>query len=541
MELRLYAIILKRWWWLIVLGMILAAGSAYIVFSMQSPVYRASSKLLINQAPSEGVSEYTAILTSERLSRTYVEMITQQPVLDETMERLDVQSSVLSLGSISVQPVRDTLLIIVSVEHENPEWAATVANMLVEVFSAQNQTLQESRYVEPKVNLEGELERLRAQIQSIEAQLVDLDDSVSSAETSELSRLQTDLAQYRLSYTNLLQSYEDLRIAEARAYSNVVMVEPAQAPVNPIRPKVITNTILAAVVGAMIAVGGVFLVEYLDDTIKSSDEIIQRLDLPVLGLIISNGRSENGTTYIEKHPRSPLSEAYRTLHAKVGFVNVDHPVRTLLITSPGPREGKSTVAVNLAVVMAQGGSKVILMESDLRRPSTHRKLGVTNRVGLTDLFVRIPPEFEQVLFTSRIDNLRYMTSGGLPQRPVELLSSERMNKIIQYAASKADIVILDSPPAGVVTDAAVLATQVDAVLLVVKSKGTRLPAAVHTLEQLKLAGANVIGVVLNNVTKQDAAYYNNYYSSYYTYFTHESRDGGEELMPRRQGRSRFRA
>jgi len=540
MELRQYAALIKRWLWLILLGTILAAGSAYFVSSMQVPVYQASTTLLINQAPSEKVSDYTAILTSERLSRTYAEMLTQQPVLEETIERLDMSVSSEDLAAtIDVQPVRDTQLLTVSVEHQSPAWAAAVANMLVEVFSAHNLALQESRYAETKASLQIELERLQGQIHSIEGAIEDLGDPVPSHRLSELSRLQTDLSSYRQSYTSVLQSYESLRIAEAQSVSNVVQVEPATVPVAPIRPRIMTNTVMAAVVGAMIAVGLIFLIEYLDDSVKSPEELARVTDIPVIGVIRDVGKSVDGSPYADEHPRSPTAEAFRTLRSHIEFSGVNQPIRSLLITSPGPNEGKSTIAANLAVVMAQGGKKVILMDSDLRRPRMHRIMGIPNRIGLSDLFMREPFDLQGVLRPWRKENLLYMASGGLPPNPAELLGSERMKMIIEKVVSESSIVIIDSPPLGIVTDAAVIAARVDAVLLVIKPKRTPLGAVVHVVEQLQRADAHIIGIVMNGVPVRDAGYYNGYYRGYYYYSSYGGDDEGE-LAPRRNRRRPFR-
>jgi succinoglycan biosynthesis transport protein ExoP len=539
MELRQYTAMLRRWLWLILLGTILAAGSAYFVSSMQTPIYQASTTLLINQAPDFRTSDYTALLTSERLASTYAEMITQQPVLDETRDRLGMESPGQSLGSISVQPVRDTQLLTVSVEHPSPEWAAAVANMLVEVFAAQNLALQESRYSETKVSLQVELERLQEQIHSIEGAIEDLGDPVPSHRLSELSRLQTDLSSYRQSYTSVLQSYEALRIAEAQSVSNVVPVEPASVPVAPIRPRIMTNTVMAAVVGAMVAVGLIFLIEYLDDTVKSPEELARVTDIPVIGMITDVGKSGEGLPYVAEYPRSPVAEAFRTLRSNIEFSGVNHPIRTLLITSPGPDEGKSTIAANLAVVMAQRGKKVILMDSDLRRPRMHRIMGIPNRIGLSDLFVREPFDLHGVLQPWKTENLLYMASGGLPPNPAELLGSERMKMIIEKVASESSIVIIDSPPLGIVTDAAVIAAQVDAVLLVIEPKRTPLGAVIHVVDQLQRADAHIIGIVMNGVPVRDAGYYNGYYRGYYHYSSYGG-DGEDELAPRRKRRRPFR-
>jgi non-specific protein-tyrosine kinase len=535
MELKQYTALLWRWKWLIVLATLLAAGAAYGASRMQVPIYRATTTLMINQAPNEQV-DYTAILTSERLARTYAEMLTNRPVLEEVIQRLgSLESPEVLRGMVSVQLVRDTQLITVSVEHASPAWAAAIANTVVEVFAAQNEAMQESRYASSKEALGQEVERLRGQVSQTEQAVERLGTPATNADRDELARLQSDLAQYRLSYASVLQSYEALRVAEARSVSNVVQVEPAVEPTIPVRPRTMVNTLLAAVVGAMLAVGVVFLIEYLDDTIKTPDEVMRATELPLVGLISRIEDEADGEPYAARQARSPAAEAFRSLRTNLHFSAVDRPLRTLLVTSPGPQEGKSTVAANLAVVMAQGGHRVTLLDADMRRPRLHRMLGVPNRIGLSDLFTRNPLDLDGAVRACRMENLSLLTSGGLPPNPAELLASERMIHILDQVAKQSDFVVIDSPPAGAVTDAIVLAARVDGVLLVVEPKHTRLPSVVQVVEQLRRAGANVVGLVFNNVPLGRSGYYNGYYSGYYYQYLYPyGEDGPKGGKPRRR-------
>jgi len=527
MELKQYTALLWRWKWLIVLATLLAAGAAYGTSRMQVPIYRATTTLMINQAPSEQVTDYTAILTSERLARTYVEMLTNRPVLEEVILRLGASTTPEALAkTIDVQLIRDTQLITVSVEHFSPAWAAAIANSVVEVFAAQNEAIQESRYAASKESLRQEVERVSGQVSETEQAIERLGTPAADAGRDELARLQSDLAQYRASYASVLQSYEALRVAEARSVSNVVQVEPAVEPTIPVRPRTMVNTLLAAVVGAMLAVGVVFLIEYLDDTIKTPDEVMRATQLPLVGLISRIEDEADGEPYAARQARSPAAEAFRSLRTNLQFSGVDRPVRSLLVTSPGPQEGKSTVAANLAVVMAQGGHRVTLLDADMRRPRLHRLLGVPNRIGLSDLFTRNPLDLDGAVRPCRMENLSLLTSGGVPPNPAELLASERMIQILDQVAKQTDFVVIDSPPAGAVTDAIVLAARVDGVLLVVEPKHTRLPSVVQVVEQLRRAGANVVGLVFNNVPLGRSGYYNGYYSGYYYQYVYPYGEDG---------------
>ncbi len=527
-DLRQYAALLWRWAWLILLAVVLAAGAAYITSQLMEPVYQATTTLLINEAPSANVSDYTAILTSERLARTYSELLTKRPILDEVLTRLDEMGlsvefeDVSDLADvISVQLVRDTQLIEVSVEDKDPERAAVIANLLVDVFSQQNEALQTARFAESKASLQEQLTRLNGQIHNTVAAIEELGDD--PRQEAERTRLEAELAQFRQTYSELLQSFEQIRVAEAQSTSNVVQVEPAIPPEKPIRPRVLLNTALAAVVGGMLAVGAIFLMEALDDTVKNPEEITRHLGLPVLGTILKH-EIEDGSLIALHSPRSPTAEAFRSLRTNIQYTSVDYPVHTLVVTSPDAEVGKTTVSANLGVVLAQGGKRVVIVDADMRRPRQHQRFKLPNRRGLSSFFVYQSlfgdgqPLPEDLLQASQVEGLSVITSGKLPPNPSELLASEKMQSLLNKLSTEvADVVIVDSPPVMAVTDAVVLASKVDGVLLVIKPGETRLETARRSVEQLRRVGANLIGVVLNEVDPKSGryGYYYRYDQQYY--------------------------
>jgi non-specific protein-tyrosine kinase len=196
-------------------------------------------------------------------------------------------------------------------------------------------------------------------------------------------------------------------------------------------------------------------------------------------------------------PRSAAAEAYRTLSTNIQFSSLDTPIRTLLVTSVGPDEGKSIVLANLAVTMAESGKRVVVVDCDLRRPSLHEVFGVSGQPGLTTMV--LDEGAAAPLQESGIGNVRVLASGPLPPNPSELVSSERFRRVLAAVASDADIVLLDAPPVAAVTDATILATRVDGVLLVVDSGRTRRDTARRANEQLQRVGAHLLGAVLTNV------------------------------------------
>lgn len=208
-------------------------------------------------------------------------------------------------------------------------------------------------------------------------------------------------------------------------------------------------------------------------------------------------------------PLAPASEAYRTLRMNLQFASLDHPLRTLLVTSPGPGEGKSTTLANLAVTMAQVERRVIVADCDLRRPYLHQMFGLGNDSGLTTMMLDDQALNAPPLQATAVKGLQLLASGPLPPRPADLLGSQRMEQVLKRLLNDADIVILDAPPVVAVTDAVVLSTKVDGVLLVVSAGETKREHARRAIERLRKVNARVLGVVLNNVPL-DAAL-----SSYY--------------------------
>ena len=303
-----------------------------------------------------------------------------------------------------------------------------------------------------------------------------------------------------------------------KSTSDVVLVEPASPPSNPIRPKVMQNTLLAAVVGGMLAVGLIFLIDALDNTIKGPDDVKRHLGLPVLGMIAhTDGKEKQGLVTISQ-PRSPVSEAYRALRTNIQFASVDFPIQTLLITSISPSDGKTTVSTNLSVALAQGGRNVILIDGDLRKPQIHRRMGLPNRKGLTSLFVQPDVRLDGSVQKSEVNNLYIMTTGSLPPNPSELLASDKMDHILDQLKNHADIVVIDTPPVMAVTDAVVLAKRADGLLLVIKPGVTKLAAAQQTIAQLRRLNVNILGVVLNDIPTNRSRYAYYYHSNgYYSY------------------------
>jgi non-specific protein-tyrosine kinase len=292
-----------------------------------------------------------------------------------------------------------------------------------------------------------------------------------------------------------------------------------------------SNTMLAAAVGAALALGIVFLVEYLDDTVKTPDDVTAVVGLSTLSAIAQiAGKPGKEKLVTLLAPRSPVSEAYRALRTNIQYAAVDGPLKSLVVTSAGPGEGKSTTAANLAIVLAQAGREVILVDADLRRPVLHRIFELPNGQGLTTALLDLTvPVVDHVQVTG-IPGLRVMTSSAIPPNPAELLGSQRQTDLLAELEKEADIVILDSPPVLTVTDALVLAPEVSGILLVVEAGATRKGVLQKGIDALTRTEGRVLGVVLNRLTPRRSGYY--YYQYYHYYQSRYETEGARSSRQR---------
>lgn len=217
---------------------------------------------------------------------------------------------------------------------------------------------------------------------------------------------------------------------------------------------------------------------------------------------------------INKNPKSPVSEAYRTLRTNIEFSSIDEPIKSIIITSSGAGEGKSTTSINLAYAFVQGGKKVLLIDGDLRRPMLHKKFEISNQCGLSTVLIG---EKDINHCIKNIEGLDLLTSGPIPPNPAEMLGSEKMKALIESLKETYDYVLIDSPPVGFVTDSALLAASADGTILTVAVEETEKKAAAYAKRQLSRVNANILGVVLTKIPQKNSGYYKYHYASYYKY------------------------
>ena len=364
----------------------------------------------------------------------------------------------------------------------------------------------------------ADLATYRAQREAYARWLSDLERRIATLpkKAQEFARLRMEKQITEQLYSSLLQRLQEARIAEAGRVAGAYIVETATVPTAPIEPNRKRNLIFGFVIALAMSVGLGFLVEYLDDTVKMPEDIEARLGVPLFGMIPLIEAEGKYPLVLVSQPRSSASEAFRSLRSAVKFAGADGPLKTLLITSPGPNEGKTLVAANLAMAFAQAGSRVILLDCDLRHPALHRYFGVQREKGLTNYLVG-EASLDEIVKGTGVSNLWLVPAGTLPPNPPELLESEAMRRTLEALSGRADIVIVDSPPLLGVADATILSSICDGTLLIAEAGSTRREAISLAKKAIDAAHGRVIGAVLNKVGPRRGGYYY-YYRYYYRYY-----------------------
>ena len=306
----------------------------------------------------------------------------------------------------------------------------------------------------------------------------------------------------------------------------VEITDPAEVPManHPVSPNIVLNIILSLLLGLTAGIGLAYFIEYLDTSIKTVDDVERLLSLPVIGVIPQKVRP-----LIEEGPDSPHAEAYRVLKTNMQFANKSIGAGAFAVVSGGVGEGKSTTLFNLAYICAQLGDKVLIVDSDLRRPVQHTILGMSNRFGLTNVLMRDVP-IEETIKPTNIPNLHFLPSGKLPRSSLGLLNSQRMRELVKNLKARYDYVFFDSPPIMGVTDASILASEVDGVLLVVQYRKYPRMISSRAKRMIENVGGNILGVVLNNINiLRDDYYY--YYHSYYSHYNQSEEPKPLEEIP----------
>ena len=382
-----------------------------------------------------------------------------------------------------------------------------------------------------KENLQGLEGNLKSAVQGLRDSLSTSYDMVSEQllgmenksdeEDGELLDLATELQDYRdatREYESALALLQDLklkhsteRVALRSPKEPITIREQPKEGRAPVSPKVTLNLILGAVVGLVFGIAIAFFLEYVDTSVKSLEDVERYLQVPVLAVI----PKDVGVLH-KQSGMSPDAEAYRILRTNIEFNRKNPEDNSITVVSGGAGEGKSTTLVNLAYVCAQGGYTTLMIDADLRRPRLHTFFDINNSVGLTN-YLTTDLMLEDVILQTPVDNLYFMPSGVLPADAAGILNSRRMSELVQDVKQRFDLVLIDSPPILGVSDASVLASEVDLTMIVVQHRKLPRNMLMRVKQAVENVGGQVIGVVLNNVDIRSDNQYQ-YYTSYYTYY-----------------------
>lgn len=515
MELRDYLNVIRARRGVIILATAIVSLVAVAVSLLQPPTYEAQAKVLISEKDT-GAALFGAVLPElssqpERALQTQVQLAEVRPIAEATIKKLGLEETPEQLlRRVDVGSVGQTNIIAITATADSPEAASDVANTIAEEYVAASRERKRETIAEAADEVEQRLESAREEILVLGRRL-------QASGTSD--QMAAELQILTGTYTTLAEKLEQLRINERLEAGSGNVVQAAVANEAPVAPRPARNAILGILSGLVLGLAMAMLYEYLDNTIKSSEEAEKVFGAPVLG-IVPLEKYEKGVKrqlVIVDQPGSSSAEAYRVLRNSLDFINFEHELKTIVVTSAAPAEGKSTVCANLAMALSQAGKKVALVSCDFRRPTTEQFFEVNNMIGLSDVLLGTQ-SLKAALQRPVNDQLLVLTAGKMPPNPSELLGSERMNGVIQSLEEWADWVIIDTPPVLAVADPAAVAKWADGVLLVTKAGESVKDHAAKAADVLGTVGARIIGVIVWGLDESRGAAGYGYYAGGYYYY-----------------------
>ncbi len=543
MEVRQYFSILRKHWLAIVVVCAVTGGYSFYTGLQQKPLYRASTTIAISPSapnPLLGNGYGAAATAAQDLVPSYIEFMRGDAFVAAVAKALDLPDVTDDTvrGAISAEGIPNTVLFRINAVSTRADYAQLFANTVARVFIEQNiQQQQEQQRQSEASSLNNQtFEELRAPlveenkyystlIDSIRRQITELDALPPSADRDgRLQDLRSELLQTEDLRIRVLSGLADLKAKAAsvagRDLNTIIVVNQARLPSAPLSSNTMRNVLTAIVAAFVLSLAGAVLWEQLDYTFKTPEEVDAQYGMPtlaVIGVLDSRGgiRNDRERLVSLRHPRSSAAEAFRSLRTSIQLAGTATPIKSLLVTSAGPGEGKSLTAANLAVAIAQTGQSVLLVDLDLRRPAQHRYFGLENKAGFTNLLMDEHKMLADVAHASEVEGLRVLTTGPLPPNPAELLGSARSAALVARLRDEADWVIYDSPPAVTVTDSVILAPQVDAVIQIIMAGTTRRNVVLGGRDVLMRTQCRLIGPVINRVKMGDLGYYYYYYTRYY--------------------------
>ncbi|HDD24629.1 MAG TPA: polysaccharide biosynthesis tyrosine autokinase [Chloroflexi bacterium] len=505
---RYYLKLIFHWWWLLIIGALIPGGVSYQLTSQKQDFYQAAATVMVGSGLQNPDPDLWQLNLSNTLAAAYAELVRQGPVTSAVIERLGLERSPEQLAEqIGTRIYSGAQLLEIQVTDTDPEAAALIANALADELIRRSPASGGSDPAQQEF-IRRQLEELQMKVtdvnERINALTTSLADLTSAAEIQDaqdrIAALEEVKNRYQMTYANLLDSYQ------AESPNVLSLFEPAVPPQWPIASKTKLIVAIASMAGVGLALGAIFLMEYLDTSLRWEEAGTQSiLEMPVLGVIPQQTSRKASLIF---NPLSPVSEGVRTIQANIFLMRPDHPFKTLLLTSPGISEGKSFVLANLAVVLAAAGNRVIVVDSDMRRPTLHEYLDRPNAIGLADVLRHANTVDAQVipLQETDYDGLMLLTAGRPPVDPATLLTSPRFQNLLAVLSQQSDVVLVDSPPVIGPPDATVIATLVEGTILVASVGQSRRELIEQARDRLlRQPGVHLLGITVNRV-KSDGNY-----------------------------------
>ena len=536
-----WAMIVKQWKLIVICFVVVGLG-AYIGSKLLTPLYQSSVLVQVAIRSSNNQADYNSLLASDQLVQTEAQLATGDPVLREVASHhpgLTVQALA---GEVTSTPKTNTQLFEIDVLDPSPKRAADLANDIAATLIKQQLQSIEQDNNQSQQQIQQDLTSTQQRITSVTNQIAAL--QAQGGNQAHIGELQNQLHNLQQHYDQWETALAQLELTQAQSGNFLLLVQPAQPASRPAQPNVSLNTIGGLVAGLLLGMLLAVLFEQLDTRVRTTEALGELLDLPVLATIWRAG-SSNREDVINPTGHNANNESYRILRTNIGFSVVDKPLRSLMVTSAVPRDGKSVTAANLAIFMAKVGKNTLLIDADLRRPTQHEKFSLPgDKMGLSNAILAFstaaPPQTPSQQFsllssplgsastTSMptvsldpfvhavgIPNLRVMPSGPLPPNPSELLDSKAMDRLFKaIEIYGAEVVIFDTPPIIGLSDASILASKVDGVLVVADITRANKKNLKQVKEILTQANAHILGCVVN---KQRPARHDRSYSYYYYY------------------------
>jgi polysaccharide biosynthesis transport protein len=509
--------LVRRWTIPIVIVALFGAAAGYLVTKTITPIYQAKGSLLVRASSGQTAGSGGVSLTPTQATTTAAILLTEPQMLQQVIDGLHLVTSVDSLASeVTASAQSNTDLVDVTVRDSSALRAARIADALMNAYVTQVSNQNAQRINQAGAAFQAQVTSVQSILAQQEAQLAA---AVKARQDTTAPRAAIDVSTTLLTQLNL--SFSTFKFTEAQALDSVSVASGAQVPTKRASPSTPLNTVIGAVVGFLIALGLAALLQFLDRGLNTADDVRDRLGVPCLGVVpryapVASGHKPRGR---KRRRAEEAMEAYRRLRANLLFSAPDTDLKNVVITSARAGEGKTRIAANLAIALANSEKRVLLLDADMRKPEQHKIFRRSLEGGLSELIVQTRtdavPSLNGVHATD-YENLSLLTSGTIPPNPAELLSSKRAHLLLTSIGKQQDLIVIDTAPAGIVTDALSVAASASATIVIVEAGKTNASQAASVIAALRAVGANVVGVVLNKASlrRRSRGYYTYGHSSY---------------------------